>query len=120
FEAAPLGRYRTAIDDLQVHYPVPQENGNHIDTSLLLLSGSELPTLRVDGRNVFDFTARRWTSKDLQAATRPYELVDSGRVWLNLDHGQLGLGSASVGPATPERYRIPREPTSWRLRLSVG
>ncbi|MCI1017140.1 DUF4981 domain-containing protein [Microbacterium sp. C5A9] len=120
FEAAPLGRYRAAIDDLQVHYPVPQENGNHIDTSLLLLSGAELPTLRVDGRSVFDFTARRWTSKDLQAATRPYELVDSGRVWLNLDHGQLGLGSASVGPATPERYRIPRERTSWRLRLSVG
>lgn len=119
FEGARLGRFRRRIDDLQVHYPVPQENGNHIDTSMLLLSGSGLPVLRVDGREVFDFTARRWTSKDLQAASRPYELVDSGRVWLNIDHRQLGLGSASVGPATPEQYRIPRERTTWRVRISV-
>ncbi|MFK4762823.1 glycoside hydrolase family 2 TIM barrel-domain containing protein [Microbacterium sp. ZW T5_45] len=120
FEASPLGRYRASIDDLQVHYPVPQENGNHVDTSLLRVSGAELPTLQVEGRDVFDFTARRWTSLDLQTASRPYELVDSGRVWLNIDHRQLGLGSASVGPATPERYRIPRERTTWRVRLSIA
>lgn len=119
FEGSPLGRYRSSIDDLQVHYPVPQENGNHVDTSLLLLSGAGVPTLRVDGRSTFDFTARRWTSRALQAASRPYELVDSGRVWLNVDHRQLGLGSASVGPATPEQYRIPRETTTWRVRLSA-
>jgi beta-galactosidase len=119
FEASPLGRYRSRIDELQVHYPVPQENGNHVDTSLLLLTGPGLPVLRVDGRGEFDFTVRRWTSKDLQAASRPYELADSGRVWLNTDHRQLGLGSASVGPATPERYRVPRERTTWRVRVSA-
>ena len=27
---------------------------------------------------------------------------------------QQGIGSASVGPALPERYRVPRERTSWR------
>ncbi len=120
FEGAARGRYRSSIDGLQVEYPVPQENGNHIDTELLLLSGGGMPVLRVEGRDVFDFTARRWTSTDLQRASRPYELVDSGRVWLNVDHRQLGLGSASVGPATPERYRIPRERTTWRVRLSRG
>ncbi|KJL47217.1 Beta-galactosidase [Microbacterium hydrocarbonoxydans] len=119
FEASPLGRYRSAIDDLQVPYPVPQENGNHVDTRMLRLSGDRMPVLQVEGRDVFDFTARRWTSKDLQAASRPHELVDSGRVWLNVDHRQLGLGSASVGPATPERYRIPREKTVWRVRISL-
>ena len=78
-----------------------------------------LPTLRVDGDPVFDFTARRWTTEDLERARHPHDLVDSGRVWLNVDHRQLGLGSASVGPAIPERYRIPREATSWRVRFSV-
>lgn len=119
FEASPLGRYRRPIDEMQVHYPVPQENGNHIDTSLLRLTGAGLPALCVEGRTVFDFTARRWTSADLQAASRPYELTDSGRVWLNVDHRQLGLGSASVGPATPAHYRIPRERTMWRVRISM-
>ncbi|MGW8482122.1 glycoside hydrolase family 2 TIM barrel-domain containing protein [Microbacterium sp. NPDC055903] len=120
FDAAPLGRYRRSIDELQVPYPVPQENGNHIDTRMLRLTGDGVPALRVDGRDVFDFTARRWTSHELERAARPRELVDSGRVWLNLDHSQLGLGSASVGPATPERYRVPRERTTWRVRLAVG
>lgn len=120
FEASMLGRYRSSIDELQVHYPVPQENGNHVDTRMLRISGSGLPALTVEGRGVFDFTARRWTSHDLERAARPDELADTGRVWLNIDYGQLGLGSASVGPATPERYRVTRERTSWRVRLTVG
>jgi beta-galactosidase len=43
----------------------------------------------------------------------------TGRVWLNVDHAQQGIGSASVGPALPERYRIPRAATTWRLRMSL-
>jgi beta-galactosidase len=118
-DAAAIGRWTSTIDDLQVDYPVPQENGNHVDTRRLELSGDGLPTLLVDGDPVFDFTARRWTTEDLERARHPHDLVDSGRVWLNVDHRQLGLGSASVGPAIPERYRIPREATSWRVRFSV-
>jgi beta-galactosidase len=119
FEGSRIGRYRSKIAELGVDYPVPQENGNHVQTRWLRLSGAGVPTLRIDGAPLFDFTARRWTSLDLQRADKPYELVDSGRVWLNVDHAQQGLGSASVGPALPERYRVPRVPTSWRVRLGV-
>jgi len=120
FEGSRVGRFAASIDDLQVPYPVPQENGNHVQTAWLEVTGSGMPSLRVDGRPEFDFTARRWTSHDLARAAKPHELVDSGRVWLNLDHAQQGLGSASVGPALPEQYRIPRERTSWSLRLQAG
>lgn len=119
-DAAAIGRWTATIDALQVDYPVPQENGNHVDSRWLELAGDGLPTLRVDGDPVFDFTARRWTTEDLERARHPHDLVDSGRVWLNVDHRQLGLGSASVGPAIPERYRIPREPTRWRVRFSAA
>ncbi|WP_207453980.1 glycoside hydrolase family 2 TIM barrel-domain containing protein [Herbiconiux sp. SYSU D00978] len=118
-DAAVVGRHGAAIDDLQVPYPVPQENGNHVDTRWLELRGEGLPVLRVEGAPMFDFTARRWTSEDLERARHPHDLVDSGRVWLNVDHAQLGLGSASVGPALPERYRIPREAVSLRVRFAV-
>jgi beta-galactosidase len=120
FEGSRVGRFAAPIDALQVPYPVPQENGNHVQTRWLELAGPDAPTLRVEGRDAFDFTARRWTSHDLEHATRPHELSDSGRVWLNIDHAQQGLGSASVGPALPERYRITRERTAWSVRLSVG
>jgi beta-galactosidase len=119
FEGSRVGRFERAIDDLQVPYPVPQENGNHVQTRWLEVAGQGLPRLRVEGRPLFDFTARRWTSHDLDRAAKPHELADSGRVWLNIDHAQQGLGSASVGPALPERYRIPRERTTWSVRLEV-
>ncbi|GAA5202909.1 glycoside hydrolase family 2 TIM barrel-domain containing protein [Microbacterium jejuense] len=120
YEGSRVGRYAASVDDLQVPYPVPQENGNHVQTRWLEVTGPGMPSLRVDGRPEFDFTARRWTSHDLTRAAKPHELVDSGRVWLNLDHAQQGVGSASVGPALPEQYRIPRVPTSWSLRLQAG
>lgn len=118
FEGSRVGRFERSIDDLQVPYPVPQENGNHVQTRWLEIGGPSIPTLRVDGRPRFDFTARRWTSHHLDRASKPHELVDSGRVWLNIDHAQQGLGSASVGPALPEQYRVPRERTVWSVRLA--
>ncbi|MGW3345643.1 glycoside hydrolase family 2 TIM barrel-domain containing protein [Nonomuraea rubra] len=117
--AARVGRYARSIDALQTPYPVPQENGNHVETRWLELSGPGLPTLRVDGEPHLDFTARRWTSEALQAARRPHDLTDSGRVWLNLDHGQQGLGSASCGPALPGRYRLEVRRYSWSMTLTV-
>lgn len=119
YESAPLGTYRRSIDELQVHYPVPQENGNHVDTRVLAVQGEGLPEFVVEAHGVFDFTARRWTSHALEDAARPYQLEDSGRVWLNIDHRQMGIGSASVGPALPERYRIPRERTTWQVRMTT-
>jgi beta-galactosidase len=119
--AAWVGRFASSIDALQTPYPVPEENGNHVGTRWLeLVSDSGIPTLRVDGEPTFDFTARRWTSEAIEAARHPFELRDSGRVWLNLDVLQQGLGSASVGPALPDRYRVPLEPRTLRLRFGVG
>lgn len=120
YEGSRIARFTSTIDDLQTPYPVPQENGNHVQTRWLQVAGGDIPLLRVSGRPEFDFTARRWTSLDLQRARKPYELRDSGRVWLNIDHVQQGIGSASVGPALPQQYRIARERTAWSVRLSAG
>ncbi|GAA3758122.1 glycoside hydrolase family 2 TIM barrel-domain containing protein [Microbacterium kribbense] len=117
YEGSRIGRFTRRIDDLQTPYPVPQENGNHVQTRALQIRGAGMPTLGVQGRPTVDFTARRWRSLDLERAMHPVQLVDSGRVWLNLDHRQQGIGSASVGPALPERYRVPRERTTWSVRL---
>nr|WP_262496016.1 glycoside hydrolase family 2 TIM barrel-domain containing protein [Nonomuraea sp. SYSU D8015] len=114
--AARVGRFSRPIDALQTPYVVPQENGNHIETRWLELSGPGLATLRVDAEPYLDFTARRWRSEALQAA----DLRDSGRVWLNLDHGRQGLGSASCGPALPERYRLAVRPYRWSMMLTLA
>lgn len=118
-EAAVVGIHASDIDALQVGYPVPQENGNHVETRWLEVSGAGLPTLRVEGDPHFEFTARRWTSETLERARHPHDLVDSGRVWLNVDRAQLGLGSAACGPPLPGQYRIPREATTWSVRFQA-
>jgi beta-galactosidase len=115
--AARIGRFRSSIDGLQTPYPVPQENGNHVDTRWLRLRGAGVPDLVVEGAPTFAFTARRWTSEQLERARKPHHLEDSGAVWLNVDHAQQGIGSASCGPALPEQYRIPRERTAWSVLL---
>jgi len=117
-QGARIGRFARTIDSLQTPYPIPQENGNHTQTRWLDVSGEEMATLHVDG-DPFDFTARRWTSEQLEQARRPSDLVAGDRVWLNIDHRQQGIGSASVGPALPEQYRVPRERTVWSVRLST-
>jgi beta-galactosidase len=118
--AARIGRYAARVDALQTPYPVPQENGNHVDTRWLRLSGPGLPVLRVEGQPWFDFTVRRWTSEDLDRAQHPQDLRDSGHVWLNVDHVQQGLGSASCGPSLPDRYRVAVRDYEFAVRLSVS
>lgn len=118
-EAAAVGTFASSVDALQVGYPVPQENGNHVETRWLEASGAGLPTLRVEGDPLFDFTARRWTSEALERARHPHDLADSGKVWLNVDQSQLGLGSAACGPSIPGQYRIPREATSWSVSFQA-
>nr|WP_315267238.1 glycoside hydrolase family 2 TIM barrel-domain containing protein [Microbacterium lemovicicum] len=118
FEGSRIGRFAASVDALQTPYPVPQENGNHVGTRWLELRGEDAG-LRVDGCPLFDFTARRWTSHHLARAGKPHELRDTGRVWLNIDHAQQGVGSASVGPALPEQYRLPRRRTEWSMRIAA-
>ena len=118
--AALVGHYARSIDELQTPYRVPEENGNHVETRWLRVSGDGLPTLQARGAgSLFNFTVRRWTTEDLENARRPTDLRDSGRVWLNLDHAQQGLGSASCGPALPEQYRVPVEPTTFGIHLAT-
>jgi beta-galactosidase len=119
FTAARVGRFRAEVDALQTPYPVPQENGNHVETRWLRLLGAGVPRLRVTGDPHFAFTVRRWTTGDLDRAVHPQDLRPSDTVWLNVDHLQQGLGSASCGPALPDRYRIPVKPYEFGVTLSV-
>jgi beta-galactosidase len=54
----------------------------------------------------FWFTARRWTSEQLDAAEHAPELRAGERVWVNLDHAVQGIGSQSCGPGVLPEYRL--------------
>jgi beta-galactosidase len=73
--------------------------------------------LRVEGRPHVELTARRWTTEDLDAATHTPELVPRDRVWVNLDHAEQGIGSASCGPGVLPAYRLEPRPASFAVVL---
>ncbi|MFJ9249898.1 glycoside hydrolase family 2 TIM barrel-domain containing protein [Streptomyces sp. NPDC101776] len=106
--ASLLGRWESTVDDLQTPYVRPQENGARAD-----VRWAEIGGLRIDGDPEFWFTARRWTTEQLDAATHRTDLTPTDTVWVNLDHGQHGIGSQSCGPGPLPQYFLNPEPTEF-------
>jgi beta-galactosidase len=106
--ASTIGRWRSTVDDLQTPYVRPQENGARAD-----VRWAELGGLRIEGDPAFWFSARRWTSEQLDAAGHLTDLTPGDTVWVNLDHGQMGIGSQSCGPGALPQYHLRAEPATF-------
>lgn len=64
------------------------------------------PQERSEERTGFDFAVSEYTAVDLDQAQHPYELKGSSGVILRVDDDHEGLGSASCGPDTLEKYQL--------------
>jgi beta-galactosidase len=112
--ASMLGRWHSSVDELQTPYVRPQENGARADVRWVELGG-----LRIEGDPEFWFSARRWTNEQLDAAEHLTDLTPGDTVWVNLDHGQHGIGSQSCGPGPLPQYFLRPEPTEFSFVFSV-
>ncbi|NKI44530.1 glycoside hydrolase family 2 TIM barrel-domain containing protein [Streptomyces physcomitrii] len=102
---ARLGRWQREVDALQTRYVRPQENGARAGVRWAELTDGDR-ALRITGDPEFWFTARRWSTAELDAARHLTDLVPGDSVWVNLDHGQHGIGSASCGPGVLPAHRL--------------
>ncbi|WP_062213601.1 glycoside hydrolase family 2 TIM barrel-domain containing protein [Streptomyces sp. NBRC 109706] len=113
-EASRMGRFAATVDELGTPYVRPQENGARADVRWAELRDEAGTGLRIEaGAEPFWFTARRWTSEQLAAAEHTVDLTPGDTVWVNLDHGQHGIGSQSCGPAPLPRYHLAVEPAEF-------
>lgn len=106
--AAKLLLWDASIEELQTPYVRPQENGARSD-----VRWAELGGLRIEGEPEFWFSARPWTSEQLDAARHLTDLVPGDTVWVNLDHGQHGIGSQSCGPGPLPQYFLKAGPAEF-------
>ena len=112
--AGRVGRYCAPVDELETPYVVPQENGHRSETRWCQLSDGRRGLL-VAGAPRFGFSVHRWSTAALAAARHRDELVPEPRLWLQLDHRQHGLGSASCGPGPLEQYVLRSGPFRFAL-----
>ncbi|MGY4924799.1 glycoside hydrolase family 2 TIM barrel-domain containing protein [Streptomyces sp. 900105755] len=111
--ASLVGRWQSTVDEMQTPYLRPQENGARAD-----VRWAELGGLRIEGDPEFWFTARRWTTEQLDAAAHRSDLTPDDTVWVNLDHGQHGIGSQSCGPGVLPRYQLHAGPAEFSFVFS--
>jgi beta-galactosidase len=101
-----IGRFRSTVTDEYVPYVNPQEHGHHPDTRWVRLTNARGGGLEVRGLPTIGFGASHFTAHDLAVARHVNELTPRPEVFLSLDLAQRGLGTASCGPDTAERYRL--------------
>jgi beta-galactosidase len=113
-----FGRFESTVTNQYVPYILPQEHGHHPDTRWLTLTDDSGFGLEVRGLPTIGFGASHFTAADLTAARHTNELEPRPEILLSLDHAQRGLGTASCGPDTAERYRLlePRYSFGYGLR----
>jgi beta-galactosidase len=114
--AAFLGRYTHRINELEVPYVVPQENGNRSGVRNLSLiahnnAGSGAEKITVTAEKPVNFSVSRYSPENLWEARHTCDLIDlsvgtDGHYFLNIDIAQRGVGTATCGPDTREEYRI--------------
>src|SRR6185437_1758509 len=100
-----VGRFEGTVAGQYVPYVVPQEHGNRTGLRWLALRSGEAG-LRFTPTKPCEGSVSHFTPDDLFAATHAHQLTPRPEVLINLDVAQRGLGTASCGPDTLERYRI--------------
>lgn len=102
----PIGRYSADVDELYIPYVMPQECGNHTAVRWATMTGKNRHGLKITAPELMDFSALRFSEKDLFKAMHTNELNPQEKVFIHIDYKQRGVGTATCGPDTYPEYRI--------------
>lgn len=105
-DSALIDHYQMKISELFHPYIRPQENGNRSDVRWLRLSGTDMPTIRIYGRPLLNFSIHHCTLENLTTAQHTDEVKWQPQPELYLDFAQTGLGSHACGPDALPKYRL--------------
>ncbi|KAI0155990.1 glycosyl hydrolases family 2, TIM barrel domain-containing protein [Pestalotiopsis sp. NC0098] len=107
--AQKIGIWSSTVEDLEIPYDVPQENGNRLETRWLKLGngyGTGIRAIMPSGPKVFSWAAGRYSAKALEKAKHPCDLVPEDATLLSLSSRVSGVGSAACGPCVREDLQV--------------
>lgn len=104
-----INMWESTVAEQYVHYPRPQDSGNHNDTYWLELTndkGYGWQVTAADGKP-FSFSALPYSVQNLYTTSHDCDLEEApDYIYLNLDCAVLGLGNSSCGPGVLTKYAI--------------
>ena len=116
-----IAEWQSTVDEQYVHYPRPQDSGNHDDTYWLELTDSLGHGWRVETADgtPFAFSALPYSVSHISHTAHDCDLqTDGSHVYLNLDAAVMGLGNSSCGPGVLQQFAIAPGTHRMRLRLT--
>jgi len=113
--SAMIGWHTSTVTDQYVHYILPQEHGLKSDVTEIQLQQPTGKCLEVQSATSFLFSASHFTAEDLFNARHTADLRPLDETIICIDAAHRGLGSASCGPDTLDRYRV----TDRKYRLQL-
>lgn len=141
-ESQLIGTYSSPVDELFTDYEVPQDNGNRTDVrwvEFLRDSGDtdggiaedkaarRLLRARFGDLEGASFSVSRYSTRELDTATHPYELRAMAReredeegeetTWVHLDWVHHGLGTGSCGTETLPQYSLDQKSFEFEIVL---
>ena len=116
--SCPVGLWKSTVSRQYVHYPRPQDSGNHEDCTMVELKTAKGKTLRIEAAGQpFSFSALPYSAQYLAGKEHDYELEDQGKTYLSIDCAVMGLGNSSCGPGVLKKYAIPKGTHTLHIRL---
>ena len=118
--SCPISWWQSSVGNQYVHYPRPQDSGNHEDCTYVELKTKGGKTLRIEAVDApFSFSALPYSAQYLAGKTHDYELEEQGHTYLSIDCAVLGLGNSSCGPGVLKKYSIdPAKKHRLAIRIS--
>ncbi len=113
-----IGLYRGTVQEQHVPYIYPQENGNKTDVLWAEVTKQNGKGLRIECPDGMNFSAHDYSPAALYTALHEPEINRGESIYLHCDLFQRGLGTASCGPDTLERYKIKPGEYRFTVRLS--
>jgi len=80
--SCPIGLWQSKVSEQYVHYPRPQDSGNHEDCTMVELKTKQGRTLRIEAIDKpFSFSALPYSAQYIASETHDHELQDQGKTY---------------------------------------
>ncbi len=102
-----VGVFSAKVNDMNVDYIRPQDNGNHgrVRFAKFLDENGKGVEIRCD-KKYFSFSAHNHSQQTLEKAKHLEDIKDDGIISVNIDGFMRGTGSNSCGPDVQTPYKI--------------